>query len=245
MATRQKVLLLFSGGRDSLLSACKLIEEGYYISMLALDNGCMSGIENIEETANRVIARYGQDKAEFLGVSLIAPLINDLRRKRALQELSEWTENYAHLLLSQVDCLICHTAMYIAAIAYCKAHNIMYLAEGARLSQKFFVELAEMNRHYVDLCTQHGVELVLPVSEIDSDADIKQGLSLRGFLPKVCEAQCWLGLPMNGDLSCKQRESLNQFYIHEIVPWVADMITETQSLFSSEAFNVKREAHIF
>lgn len=33
------VLLMLSGGRDSFLSACRLIEDGWYVHMITYDNG--------------------------------------------------------------------------------------------------------------------------------------------------------------------------------------------------------------
>ena len=35
------VLLMLSGGRDSFLAACRLIEEGWHVHMITYDNGCI------------------------------------------------------------------------------------------------------------------------------------------------------------------------------------------------------------
>jgi len=47
----EKVLLFFSGGNDSTLSACKLASAGYYVYLITFDNGCEEGLENIRNRA--------------------------------------------------------------------------------------------------------------------------------------------------------------------------------------------------
>jgi predicted subunit of tRNA(5-methylaminomethyl-2-thiouridylate) methyltransferase len=47
----EKVLLFFSGGNDSTLSALKLVFQGYDVQLITFDNGCEEGIENIRNRA--------------------------------------------------------------------------------------------------------------------------------------------------------------------------------------------------
>lgn len=50
--------VLFSGERDSFVSACKMIDKGYKIHLLTFDNGCMSGLGSIRHGASRLCKIY-------------------------------------------------------------------------------------------------------------------------------------------------------------------------------------------
>ena len=71
------VLLMLSGGRDSFLSACKLLEQGYYLKLITYDNGCTIQSYRSEECAERIANKYGSEKVEFLGVRNIAGLFRE------------------------------------------------------------------------------------------------------------------------------------------------------------------------
>lgn len=243
--SREKVLLMLSGGRDSFLSACHLIENGYYVCMATYDNGHMSMVENAQNVAMRVIKRYGEDNAEFVGVSLISHLIFPLYSYLLYNEVQDISKKYPNLVPSQVNCLACHTAMYVESIAYCKLKSINYIAEGARLEQGFFVELQEMKERYERLCKEHDIKLLTPVYNLESDWERKQLLAMRGFLPKTFEPQCWLGCPLKEPLSTSQRKSLANFYDNEVSPKVSDLIKEVEKSISVRVNCEKYGEHIF
>lgn len=56
----KKALVLFSGGLDSTLTTCKMIEADYKVTLVHYDNGCSSGTENVLVMAQRLIDRYGK-----------------------------------------------------------------------------------------------------------------------------------------------------------------------------------------
>ena len=51
------VLLMLSGGRDSFLSACKLLEDEkqYRVYMVTYDNGCICQLDKVKGVADRII----------------------------------------------------------------------------------------------------------------------------------------------------------------------------------------------
>ncbi len=210
------ILLMLSGGRDSFLSACKLIEEGFRLHMITFDNGCMSNAENVRLTANRIIAKYGESSAYYVGIYSIAALCSKLEDVHLYCSLEKLVRQYGSLPQIQLPCLDCHTAMYVAAIAYCKVHNISYLAEGGRKAQKFFVELPDMRKRYEELAEKYDLILKFPVYELESDWERKIELAERGFVPKVLEPQCWRGRPMHRDLTETEIKGLKDFYDNEM-----------------------------
>lgn len=218
IVNKTKILLMFSGGRDSFLAACRLIAQGYIVYMVTYDNGCMSYTSNAKSVAQRIISRFGEDRAKYVGIHMIAQNIVPLMRNALYSTTTDLSKKYPDLLMYQLQCLACHTAMYFHSIAFCKAHEIDFLAEGARKQQEFFVELPEMKQRYEMLCQQFGLKLLLPVFELESDIQRKQELAEWGFLPKSYESQCWLGCPMKCSLTELQIVSLAKFYDKEILP---------------------------
>ena len=69
---KKETLLLFSGGKDFFLPGYRLIEKDFKILMATFENGAGLRASNVEHGANRIIERYGKDKAEFLGVHCTA-----------------------------------------------------------------------------------------------------------------------------------------------------------------------------
>ncbi|MFQ7801934.1 MAG: hypothetical protein ACLRHW_20985, partial [Coprobacillus cateniformis] len=123
---KQKILLMFSGGRDSYLAACKLIEKGYFVHMITFDNGCTSNLKAVKSVAKTVIDHYGKDCAKFLGIWNTAWHKMMLDKNLQYMKPKDMITNYPELLPYEATCLCCRTSMYLVAIAYCKAMEIGY-----------------------------------------------------------------------------------------------------------------------
>lgn len=226
MTIKPEVLLMFSGGRDSYLAACKLIEKGYYVHMITFDNGCTSNLDVVKEVANTIIAKYGIHHADYAGVWKTAWHNMLLDKNLCYMKPKELVINYPELLPYEATCLSCRTSMYLVSIAYCKAKNIQYISEGARKQQGFFVELDEMKNRYEKLCMEHGIQLIWPVYELESDTERKIELGRRGLLTKTLEPQCNIGRPQRQKLTEEEKESLSRYYDMEIQPYLKKLIEE-------------------
>lgn len=222
----KSALLMLSGGRDSFLVACRLFSSGYRVHLSVFDNGCISSLNNVDNAVDRLRQRFGEEFVLSYTVTPIASEVNLLRDPAVQTELVELTSQYPNLLLSQVNCLACHTSMYLHAIAQCLTHDIDAVAEGAREQQRFFVELPQMRDRYQKLCQKYGLELLTPVYDLTSDIERKVELSQWGFTPKSYEPQCWIGRPLIEDLSPAQIKSLEDFYDREIEPRVDEIISK-------------------
>lgn len=224
ITSKKVALLMLSGGRDSFYSACKLVAEGYFVYMVTYDNGHMSCVEAATEVGRRIESRFGKNAVRYLGVYPIASRINPLLEKVYNSTVVQLCTDYPNIVISQINCLACHTVMYWHSIALCKAMGIGVLAEGARKSQGFFVEQPEMKTRYEKLCRQYSIDLLLPAFDLDSDLERKRVLADWGFLPKTCEMQCWLGCPMENALSEESLKDLAHFYDNEILPNASHII---------------------
>ena len=115
--------------------------------------------------------------------------------------------------------------MYLYSIVICERFNINNISDGARYSQGFAIETKPMLDRFKRLFREYHIKLILPVVDLDSDWQIKNELLLRGFVPKVLEPQCLLGVPLdNGQLTEEVIKGVISFYDKEIADKSDDLI---------------------
>lgn len=189
-------LVLFSGGRDSLLSAILLIEQGYKVKLVHYDNMCTIGCNNVENGYKRLLKKYGKERVEYIGVKNISCFFRNFIKVTYNMHISKIKEKYGNISISQLNCLSCRLSMYIASIIICRKHNIKYVADGARNSQLFAIEQDDMLKLFEELFFKYNIKLLLPVKNLKDDFDVKNQFIARGIVPKVNESQCLLGMPL-------------------------------------------------
>jgi len=230
MNTRKEAILLFSGGRDSFLAGCYLMEEGFKIYMVTFENGVGLSAHNAEHGAKRIIKRYGKDKAEFLGVHSVAGIWREFFLPYFNLKPSEILKEFGELTISQFHCLTCRSAMYIWSIIKVKQMGIKYIADGARKDQGFVIELPNMIEKFRNFFAEYGIELLLPVWDLASDWERKNFLLLRGFVPKTLEPQCLIGVSLpGGKIPDEEIQKAVGNYFDKIVLPRARKIIATQS----------------
>lgn len=77
----KKVLVLYSGGKDSMLSSMLLIEKGYQVFLIHYDNSLEIGSQNIKTGFKRLEKKYGSDKIKYIGVKKIDGLFREFVRE--------------------------------------------------------------------------------------------------------------------------------------------------------------------
>ena len=213
----KEVLLLYSGGKDSLLSTCYLINEGYHVYLIHYDNCSMIGTEEIEKGANLLGKKFGKDKITFLG---IAPIISIIQRLKKLENmnLSDILTNYGDITISQYQCLICRSAMYYYSMVLAKEKNIKYIADGARKSQMFAIEQPMMIENYKDFLNNYDLELLTPVYDITDDYYREMNLSEYGVLDCARESKCMLGYYLDEELTPEIVNGISNIFLKLIKP---------------------------
>lgn len=191
----KECLVLFSGGKDSLLSTILLIEQGFKVNLIHYDNMCLVGQENVKREYKRLIKKYGTDKVEYLGVKNISCFFRNFIKEIYNMHIDEINKKYGNVTISEINCLSCRLSMYIASIIICKKMNINYVADGARKSQLFAIEQDEMLELFKKLFKLYNIEYILPVKDLQDDFEEKNQFIVRGVVPKVSESQCLLGMP--------------------------------------------------
>lgn len=230
----KKVILMLSGGRDSFLAACRLLEdsENYQVKMVTFDNGCSYQSGNAGKVAARIIEKYGEERAEYLGVYKIGGIIREFFFPYFNMKPTEQEAKFFGMTPSQCHCLICRTGMYICSIWLAQREQAHIIAEGGREDQQFVIELPGMALdRYPKLVEKAGFILKLPVYSLDSDWERDNELLRRGFLCKTYEPKCLVGVPVNGSIDQSVIDGVHAYFDEVILPQI-----EKQHFLDKEAY---------
>ena len=183
-------LLLYSGGKDSTLAAIRLYRSGYNVHFIHFDNGHMLDQDKPYLT---FLETFNKDKDYYFDYSLSSVDIKDLFD----EYYNEWSSkiSYDKELDSEIRCLSCRMAMYTKVIQIAKERGYKYIAEGARISQKFMLEQLPITQRLKDLASSHGIKLLLPVLYVDDDQKEIEELLENGHSSKTWESKCLIGRP--------------------------------------------------
>lgn len=192
----KECLVLFSGGKDSMLASILLIEQGYKVILVHYDNMCTIGCSNVKYNYNKLLKKYGKDKVEYLGTKNISCFFRSFIKETYNYSFDYLKNEFGNGSISELNCLSCRLSMYIASVIICKKRNIKYVADGARSSQLFAIEQKEILNLFNDFFKNYSIDFLLPVIDLKNDFDEKNQFIARGIVPKVYESQCLLGIPL-------------------------------------------------
>ncbi len=191
-----KVLVLFSGGKDSMLSTILLVEQGFETILVHYDNSLELGNKNVKREYKRLMKKYNENKVKYLGVKKTDAIFRSFIKDFYNLKVDEILKEYGKISFSQFNCLACRLSMYVTTIILCKQLNISYVADGARKSQLFAIEQDSMLDLFKDLFKEYNINLLLPVKNLENDFEEKNEFLIRGIIPKVIESQCLIGMPI-------------------------------------------------
>ena len=180
-------LLLYSGGKDSTLAAIRLYKAGYNVHFIHFDNGHMLDQNKPYLT---FLETFNKDKDYYFDYSLSSVDIKDL-----FNEYFNEFKSSDPKIESEIRCLSCRMAMYTKAIQIAKEKGYKYIAEGARISQKFMLEQIPIIERLKDLASQQGIKLLCPVLYVDDDQKLIDELLENGHSSKTWESKCLIGKP--------------------------------------------------
>lgn len=212
---KSRVLVLFSGGKDSFLSACRLIMDGYTADLISFNNGAVANEKILAKSAQRLVNRYGESRVKYAGCYNTAAVVQSLSGWQSDAPWSELGSRYPDLYISQARCLACQTAMWAAGIAYAVARRIPAAACGYKASDVYCTgEQAYWDRVSA-MASAHGIRLLRPVWDdtawLAEPGDMGRNLEMEnaGFSPVAFEPKCLIGRPADrmgaGGLDCMER----------------------------------------
>lgn len=208
-----KVLVLFSGGKDSLLSTLLLIEKGFKVFLVTYENGCGLNSKSAITMAKRLVKKYGDTKVEIIGIKNISPIWRDFLRMYYNLLPSKIIKEYGEVPISQFNCLSCRLSMYIVSIIICQRLGISNVADGARKDQLFAIEQEPFLDKFTELFKEYNLNILFPVKELNDDFELKNQILIRGFVPKTYEPQCLIGMPItSNDINSNIIKSVSNVY---------------------------------
>jgi adenylyl- and sulfurtransferase ThiI len=210
---KKEVILMYSGGLDSVLSCIRLVRAGYKVYLIHFDNGSSIGSDNIQKGAERLINRF-KNEVEYLGIASTASYFLYYRSMANIENLNakELFDKYGKISISQYRCLLCRMAMYTYSIALARKMGISYIAEGARKSQLFAIEQDELLNEFRNLCEKFNIKLLTPVLDVVDDYEKENEIYMWDQNLGTSESKCLLGFPMNRELSSEELDDIKRFY---------------------------------
>lgn len=221
----KNALVLFSGGKDSFLATLKMLDAGYKVNLVTYENGVGLNSKNVLVGARRIVKKYGSDKVKIIGVKNTAAVWRELIKDFYNLESKTINEKYGNITISQFNCLSCRLAMYILSIIICKEKDIKTVVDGARKCQIFAIEQEPMINLFKELFKKYNIEILYPMLEEEDDFSIKNQILAKGFVPKMNEAQCLIGMPVK-EISQEVVEGVSKVYSEFLYSMIKPIITK-------------------
>ena len=212
----RSVVLLFSGGKDSMLACCRLLSQGYKVYLMVCNTGTILLNNKAIETAKYLESHFDSGSVGFAGEYLTYSYRLRVMEKFLTTESYVFAESYPRILPYQLCCLCCHSAMHLYALAYAIKNDIKFVATGARESHGFVMEDTAMIKEYESVYLNHNIQLLNPVFDLEDDFYRRLEIASYGITSSFLEPQCTLGYPVIDKLNREQVNSLVQYFVDNI-----------------------------
>lgn len=210
--TDKDVLLLYSGGKDSTLSAIRLHNAGYNVHFIHFDNGSMKDQDKPYLTYRKTFKPEDGYYFSYLHKSVdTSYLFSSLYQGYKPSTDSSFD--------SEIRCLTCRMSMYIETIRIAKKEGFKYIAEGARISQKFMLEQPPILDRVAELTNTHGIKLLLPVLDLSNDQEEIEEIISNGYSSKTWESKCLIGKPAK-DKTKEDEQKILSYFNNSIYPYM-------------------------
>ena len=198
--TNEKCLLLFSGGRDSTVSAVLLSNEFDYINLITIKSVHLLGIKDVYKRLEE---------------------LHPLLKNKCTWELYEKIETIQLKNLKVTTCLPCH-AYYIALLQQLavskgiKNISLGYVGYQSCWEEQSEIAKKALKKYFKEI----GLNLILPVEKISNKDNIKNKLREYGLTENALEQKCLkasFNVPLNSSDIKDQVElwisSIKEIYI--------------------------------
>ncbi len=231
------VLILFSGGKDSFLSTLIMLNKGYRVNLVTFDNGQELKSKNVLIGAKKIKNKFGEDKVNIIGIKKTDAIFRELICSFYNYDTNYINQEFGNITISQFNCLACRLSMYILSIIICKKENVKLVVDGARKSQLFAIEQETMINEFKKLFENFNLEIIFPVLNETYDYSIKNQILANGFVPKMNECQCLLGMPiLNGSMNDDILEGCLNVYMKELYPKIERIIETYKNIDFKEKY---------
>ncbi|MEZ4268640.1 MAG: 7-cyano-7-deazaguanine synthase [Myxococcota bacterium] len=160
-----RVVVLFSGGTDSMLTAALAAERFDEVFLVTYHRLGLAGTENSARGAEALANKYGADRIHHEIID-ITKLFKHVSYERYLQNLRK------HKLFLLSTCGLCKLSMHIRTLIYCEDHGIKHVCDGANKGMNLFpAQMVGVLEIMKDLYADFGISYTNPVYDYEPPAD--------------------------------------------------------------------------
>ena len=210
----EKVSILFTGGKDSSLVACRAAKSYDEVHLLTANSGIGLGSSLTDIRVSELKEAFPETKFIHKRIPTAA-LFREISIKNIEEDFNKWKVNLVWL----GEKLAIHTV----ATQYCIENGISKMMDG---SAKYQNDLAEQKMIAINLLTkferEHGISFETPIYNIKDGETVKYELLKMGVTNKSLES-----VSIFGDSFSEPSDSIVNEYIESKLPlcekYLADM----------------------
>lgn len=207
----KEVAILFSGGRDSTLSACLFALNGYKVHLLSFHSGL--GIKS--DISNYRFQELNERFPEQIVDRVVLPTFGLVRRIAIVNIESDFAKYKVNLILLGEK-----LAMNTVATVYCLQNTTRVLADGCSGYQQSYAEqFPETLSLLRNFHSDYGIDYRTPIASFNSEDDVKYLLLELGISTKSLE-----GISIFADSFSQPTSEIVKTYIEDKIPVCRDHI---------------------
>lgn len=184
-SVKDGVLLMFSGGYDSILSASRLVAKGKTVFLVTFDTGLIQNVKFREHGVKMLQDKFNVDRkccVVDMGVKDIVGVYQLLNRQVNNRSFTEMYEEYKAMSMAQVNYLVSRSAMIASAGTLGKKCGHKTIAVGDKVGDVFGSQHQKCLDLQKNMMKQlFGCELITPIWDVQDDFGVMSELSLRGI----------------------------------------------------------------
>lgn len=211
MSTETPQVVMFSGGRDSTLTACHLMLQGIPVFLFTANSGCSLHRGPYQLSVDALRKRFGdlvvghtvEDiSGTFRAIALVNIEADILKFKKNLVLLGE------------------KLAIHVHSIDLCKRRGFTVVNDGVVAYEKEYPEQRPGAMEFLsDFMTSYGLEYRSPLYGYSSKLEVKSRLLQLGLSPKSNE-----GVTIFGDTFTTPSDEVIVEYLKEKEPMARDIV---------------------
>lgn len=241
---KPKALVLYSGGKDSILATCDVVTAGYEVILLSCNCGALVAEENLLYGVKQLQRRFGADVVSYAGCSATVAVINRLSEYYVNTPAEKFARNFPSLTPCQIRCLNCQSTMWVAAIAYAVAHDIKCIACGYKATDEFCTGMQSYWDNLISIAGRYNLLLLRPEWDLSSDFERDKKMIYYGLYPAVLEPKCLLGTPAT-PLGDSERKDMQNYFMENLYVNMWEQIENLSKIFKHIRLSTKAYMPIY